>query len=128
MKNFIPKAKDDHEATEVLRTMAWEDIYPYAGELLTWLQDMNWPVGIEARDILLPHVDSIQEHIIEILRGNDGMWKYWILYSLIDYADETHIGPDLLQEIKRIAGDPTEGDKREEIDEAAKEILERFSA
>lgn len=89
---------------------------------MVWLQDGNWPVSSEIRDILLPFNKELVPHIKSILRTNDGDWKYFLLIGLVrDLPKETI--SELRQELFDIAHSPSESDKASELDETASEIL-----
>lgn len=127
MKDFIPKHKLDDEAVEVLQHTPWEEVLPYAAGLLEWLQDMHWPVAGDVAKVLGTHTDDLQDELIVILQSNDGIWKYSCLQFLINNNPKAYIGDALLAEIKRLAETPTDGDRAEEADLMAKEILESLS-
>jgi len=42
---FIPKTKADMSACSILLDTSDAEIKPHLAELLTWLQDSNWPVA-----------------------------------------------------------------------------------
>ena len=83
---------------------------------------MNWPVAYEISKYLVPHVNEIKDELLYILNGDDEMWKYWIIGSLIARASNK---PDqeLILIIKRIAEYPTKNEKSDCVDEVAIEII-----
>lgn len=119
IREFIPKHKDDHLAIEALRNLSFEEIKPIIPDLLEWLQDINWPIAGPIADILKPFSDQLVPDIIKILQTNDGIWKLWILKTLVrNNKDET-----LLNELKRISMSPTKDEIEGEVDIEASEIL-----
>lgn len=87
--------------------------------MLEWLQDINWPIAGPIADILKPFSDQLVPDIIKILQTNDGIWKLWILKTLVrNNKDET-----LLNELKRISMSPTKDEIEGEVDIEASEIL-----
>ncbi|MCD6068247.1 MAG: hypothetical protein K0S33_3073 [Bacteroidetes bacterium] len=117
--DLIPKHKHDIETAEKLRNYSYEEIEPIVPELLTWLQDLNWPVAGPVIRSLEVHADKLAPELIKILRTDDGMWKYWVLHALCRNTKD----PGLIKEIERIANSPAKDEKEEEADEIAREII-----
>lgn len=122
LRSYVPKDKHDIKAIERARLIGFPVLNPIIPELLTWLQDINWPVASECVK-LLSHADSeIVPHIQSILRSDDSIWKYWILNALCP-----RLAPDILAtlrcDIKELTTDATQNDKAEEVDQAANELL-----
>jgi hypothetical protein len=106
MKNYIPKNKFDFEAVERLELLSFEKFKSDIPKLLEWLQDMNWPVAHRIAKYLTPHIREMKFELLNILSSDDGMWKYWIVCSLIAQSPNK-LGPDLITAIKRIAEQPS---------------------
>src|SRR5512139_1927496 len=81
--NLVPTSKDDFHACANLAAATDEEIAPLAAELLEWLQDMNWPVAPLVRQRLARLGTRLVEPISGILRGDDDIWKFWIIVSLL---------------------------------------------
>ena len=98
---------------------------PILGELLKWLQDCNWPVA----HILEPFLASIGAplvpHIWHVLGTDDHVWKYWVIGTLIRDLPE-NVAAAFRSELERLCHDPQPDERREELDEQAREVLERF--
>lgn len=126
MQSPLPKHKGDLEAIANLKSYTHQQVKPIVPELLTWLQDLNWPV---AGPIAL-HLQSIAEHItddiISIIKGQDEVWKYWLVLVFGTNATAP-IAPKLLAEFKRIATQPTKAEIAEEIQELALEVINKVS-
>jgi len=118
VRKLIPRHKHDHEVIKDLQKLSFEELRPVIPDLLVWLQDMNWPVASSVADILRPYIDRITPQLIEILRTDDGMWKFWIL----NFAKNT-TDPLLLREIERIAKFPTRDEIEDEVNLVAISIL-----
>lgn len=116
---LIPKHKDDQEAMEGLRSLSFEQLRAIVTDLLEWLQDLHWPIAEPVAEILEPFVDRITPDLIEILKSNDGQWKWGILARLARKTAD----PVLLKEIKRIALFPTKDEIEEEVNIEAIAIL-----
>jgi len=120
IKSLIPKDKFDLETVEKLKQHSFEDIEPIVLDLLEWLQDMNWPVSQHIAALLLPYSEKIAHEIIQILKGKDEMWKYWILVTfgkIIKNKLAVH-------EINRIAKNPTQDEIYHELNTIANEIIQ----
>jgi hypothetical protein len=119
IRTLIPKDKHDHHSVKRLNQFSFEQLEPIMPDLLEWLQDMNWPIGRAMADFLQPHVDRLTPEIIKIFRTDDGMWKFWVLVSLLRHTTN----PVLLEEIERIAKFPTKDEIEEEVNIEAISIL-----
>lgn len=125
MKNYIPNSKFDRAAVKALHCCTFEAIKADIPELLIWLQDMNWPVASGVVNYLRPHLHEIEEEVLEILQGDDANWKYGIISSLIGASPQPP-GKKLALAIKRIASHPTSFEHQEEVDDVAKDVVEKF--
>jgi hypothetical protein len=119
VRALIPKDPCDESSIEKLKLLSFNEIQPIVPDLLEWLQDCNWPVSSSILKILRPIIDQITSEILQILKGDDGVWKYWILLNLISKTSN----PILLEEINRIALFPTKDENEEEAALIAAEIL-----
>ncbi|RFM35149.1 DUF5071 domain-containing protein [Chitinophaga silvisoli] len=119
IQDLIPAHKGDDRGIERLKKLSFEEIQPIVPELLEWLQDVNWPIASDIADVLHPFVNRMVPEIIDIMKTNDGIWKYWILCTF--GRDFKH--PVLLQEIERIVRFPTEDEIAEEVNIIALEIM-----
>jgi hypothetical protein len=63
--------------------------------------------------------DNISSDLIKILQGDDEVWKYWIIGRFGPLTKDQAV----LNEIKRIAFNPTNTEIVDEVDERAREIL-----
>ncbi|MFJ9500720.1 DUF5071 domain-containing protein [Brevibacillus centrosporus] len=118
----MPQHKMDHEKTNQLKKLDKDLIRSVIPELMTWLQDGNWPVYPEIRDVLLPLGNELVPHIRYVLETTDEDWKYFILTGLVsNLSKETivHMKPELI----RIAYNPSESEAASELDEVARELL-----
>ena len=122
IQQLIPKDKSDIETAEKLSGHSYDEIKSIVPELLTWIQDMNWPVARPVADYL----ESISEHLtldlLEILKGTDDIWKYWTLH-VFGLWSKNPVDKRLMDEIKRIATTPTKGEQTEEVDQIARQII-----
>lgn len=119
LQELVPKHKSDFIAIENLKLLSFEEIKPIVTELLEWLQDFNWPVAAPIAEMLSPYLDKMVPEVMEVLKTNDGVWKFWILTTLLT---NTH-NPILLKELERIANFPTKDEVEEGVDKEAMVIL-----
>ena len=120
IKALIPKDKSDIETAETLSNHSFKEVQPIIPDLLEWLQDGNWPVSKTVADFLISFTDDISQEILYILKGTDEVWKYWILIIF----GKTITNEIVINEIKRIATNPTDGEFNERVNEIAIEITQ----
>lgn len=122
IKDLIPQHKFDFERTEKLKQLDKNIIRPIISDLLIWLQDGNWPIFAEVRDILLPFNKELVPHIRYIFKTNDADWKYFLLSGLVRVLPKETLA-EMRQDLSHIAYNPSETDKASGVHETAKEIL-----
>lgn len=119
IKKLMPKDKFDIETAEKLKQYSFEEITPAIPELLEWLQDLNWPVSKSITETLIPFSENIALEILQILKGEDEMWKYWTLLVFGEITKNQLV----LNEIKRISENPTTEEIDSETHKIAKQII-----
>jgi hypothetical protein len=121
---LIPQHKSDIERARLAVATGYPTVAPILPELLEWLQDCNWPVS----HILAPFLVSIGTplipHIQHILDTDDEIWKYWMISAIM--RDSFELALAFRDELERLAFSPTEREAREELDEVAQEVLEKY--
>ena len=121
---LIPQHKSDIERARLAVATGYPAVAPILPELLEWLQDCNWPVS----HILAPFLVSIGTplipHIQHILDTDDEIWKYWMISAIM--RDSFELALAFRDELERLAFSPTEREAREELDEVAQEVLEKY--
>ncbi|WP_366289857.1 DUF5071 domain-containing protein [Paenibacillus sp. AN1007] len=125
IRTLIPEHKNDFERVEMLKNYKVEELKPIIYDLLTWLQDMNWPIALEIQNILLNFKEDLIPHIRTILLTDDDEWKYWILTSLMRKLPN-HIIVLLKPELERIRDHPTSDELQSDLIEEVEEILNRI--
>ncbi|MBP5492263.1 MAG: DUF5071 domain-containing protein [Clostridiales bacterium] len=129
LQNLIPKDKFDLSTIDAITALSdseIDEIYPI---LLTWLQDMNWPVSEPMAGVLASRKCVAEKHILKILPAeqNDDIWKYNIITYLLSKWPELPSDPRIVDEIKRIALRPTDGERDECVADAAEKYLTQFN-
>lgn len=122
ISELIPKDKFDIETANKLPNYTYEELKPIIPELLTWIQDMNWPVSKPVANYLQTLTEHLSNDIIEILQGTDDIWKYWTLH-VFGLWNLKPLNELVRKEIERIAITPTESERTEEVDQIANELL-----
>ena len=89
-KDFLPKNKFDQQSLFGIDELSNEEIQPIIYELLTWLQDYNWPVADEVLQVLRKREILVFPYLADILAGDDIMWKIWIMELLIPTLTTEH--------------------------------------
>lgn len=117
-KNLIPKHKADYAAVERLAVLPYEVIKEMVPALLAWLQDMNYPVARALANYLKPMHQAIAADLLAVLKTDDEVWKYWIILEFGTIITDNKV----LQEIKRIATQPTTSEQAEGLPDLIKEL------
>lgn len=121
LRAALPRGKDDQPSIERIRALDYPAIDPILPHLMTWLQDMNWPIAGQIATLLIQIGRPLLPHIRRVLESNNDLWKYWVLGYLIK-----HLDPDVIAELR---DDLVEISRREDTEEAyavAGEILEHL--
>lgn len=125
--NIVPRDKEDIDFIQNLRLKNVNDIRDYVPELLEWIQDGNWPQAKLIVDYFLPYVNEIESEIIDILKSDDPIWKYYMLSRLL-YNSKVQPNNNILKTIKKLYLNANESEKEEEVDLVAGEVLNKFSS
>ena len=98
---MVPLDKHDEEALKELAIASDDAVLANADALLEWLQDANWPVYRGVLNRLIPLGDRLVLPLSEILRGDDSIWKSWIVCDLIGGFDTSTqaLYSDILNEV-----------------------------
>jgi hypothetical protein len=123
---LLPRNKFDDEAVEKLALLPESELLPLLPRLAEWIQDWNWPIAPDVEKLLELHVAALEPIILEVLASTDSVWKENLL-SLVR-PETLPVLPALLRAtIERIATTPTFGEQADEIDKAARDLLERYA-
>jgi hypothetical protein len=120
IEELIPKDKSDIESVERLFGHNYEQVKPIISRLLEWIQDGNWPVAYPMGKYLSTIAAHLTTEILEVLRSNDGAWKYQVLRWLVDNHP---LNPEVRMELVRLRDSPSDQDIEEDIQESAERIL-----
>lgn len=120
VKDLVPKDKHDISNINKLYNLSDEEMKPIVYDLLEWIQDYNWPVAQELVPLLKEREDIIFPYMSDILRGDDFMWKYWIMDLIIPDFSIEHKNA-LKDDILVLINDPDIDEDTESIREIAEE-------
>jgi hypothetical protein len=125
IRDLIPKHKYDLGTANEAVAAGFPAVEPILPDLLVWLQDYNWPVSRPLIPLLISVGKPLIPEIRKVLRTTDDTWKYWVLGCIVEVWS-----PELIAELKadldRIATTPTPGERSEEVDLKAREVLEKL--
>ena len=119
--NLIPKEKGDYERARNLKNYSVVELKPIIPNLLEWIQDMNWPISGIVAEYLVDNFSEIEKEIYPILNTNDDIWKWNVINIFKNLIEEEKN----ITIIKRIAENPTEMEKFEELDLLCNEVIEK---
>ena len=118
----LPRTKLDTDIARRLEGLPPDTLAPHLPALLEWVQDINWPVARIIAPILARFDARIVPHLRTILQGDDDVWKYWVISAIIQEMDPA-VREGVMDEIVRIINTPTEGERREEVDLVARDVM-----
>lgn len=123
LSGLIPKNKFETEKVDALIQLGYPAVQPILPELMTWVQDMNWPVARILQPFLVSIGAPLEPYIREILKTEDENWKYWIFSGII--GNSRPLLEIFKPELERMSLNPTVAEKIEELNELAKSLLEK---
>lgn len=122
IRELIPKDKFDIDTAKKLPNYSYDELKPIIPDLLTWIQDMNWPVSHPVADYLITISEHITDDIISILNSKDTMWQYWTL-CVFGQSNVNPLNLKIVEVVKRIATKPTATELADGVHEIANEVL-----
>jgi len=122
---YLPQSKHDPDRINRLSELDEKKLKSLLPFLLTWIQDINWPNAGMIIPFLIKDQKEIVAEVDWVLNGKDDIWKgNCIRHILMDLSPE--IVQPLLPILKRIAENPSENEKAEEINFDAAVCLEHL--
>ena len=119
---MLPADKHDCEAIARLKAAGRAAVVPLVPRLLEWIQDMNWPVARPVVELLSDYPDELVTPVRAVLRGDDDVWKYWVVSELLVDGPE-ELRDALSEDVMRIVNAPTPGEVAEEVHLAARDVV-----
>lgn len=83
----LPKNKSDMDAVANLSKLTNQALAPHYSVLLEWLQDFNWPVAQKLAPRLAKVGLPLKDAILDILNGDDTIWKFWVVSQVVKASD-----------------------------------------
>ena len=124
-RKYLPLDKSDLINTRALLALGYPALAPYLSELLEWLQDGNWPISRPIGKFLLTIPQAVAPFIQEVLEGDDHPWKYWCIVRLISEMTPA-VAEQYRIELFRLAVCPTLAEAQNELNEVAKDALQKL--
>jgi hypothetical protein len=122
---LLPQDKLDLHAVARVIERGYPAVEPLLPELLTWMQDLNWPVAQALRPFLASIGAPLAPHIRPIFETDDDVWKYWIGICVV--AESKPLTLALKPQLEKVANGPTAGEQEERVDVLARNILQRLA-
>lgn len=117
----LPRDKFDLQCVEALKAEPLHLLRPHIPELLEWLKDMNWPVARPVAELLANCGNDLVEPVRKVLRGDDAIWKAWVLSELLCHTT-ANVRIELQEEVLRLLKQPTSDERCEGVVEAARDV------
>jgi Domain of unknown function (DUF5071) len=122
LDDVVPADKYDVAAVGRASDVGWPDIEPVLPQLLTWIQDMNWPVAPAMCNLLVSIGEPLIPNLRPILNSDDAEWKYWLITGVLrDWPAD--LVEQLRPELSRISDRPTPDERASEVDVEARAVL-----
>ena len=83
LQHLLPVDKHDLESIEKLSTLGFPALNDLLPEMLTWIQDMNWPVATPMCLLVAQAGPELIPEIEAILGGDDLGWSYFLITDLL---------------------------------------------
>lgn len=89
--DLLPTSKHDLLALTKLANAPTETLKKLAPELLTWTQDINWPIAMPMIDFVAERQLLFLPSLLEVFKGTDLDWQETLLiYLLPKLSTETN--------------------------------------
>jgi len=121
MNMRLPGDKYDVLAVERLVQAGPKSALPHLAELLTWMQDLNWPVAQALQPFLAEIGLPLEPYIRAVLASDDEGWKFWTISAVV--GESLPLARVFEPELRRMASSPSPGERLECLQERAMEIL-----
>jgi hypothetical protein len=127
LDGYVPKSKVDHVLGRDWDALSDAEVLPILYELLEWCRDLNWPVAREVVEVL-PRWQHLLVPVLKAVLSSeqrDDEWKYAVVSRLLPrFQRETLL--TMCGCLERLASAPTVGEREEDVDMRAREVLEEL--
>ena len=124
-RRLLPRDKFDVDAVRAISDAGYPAIAPILDELVGWTADRNWPVSRPLADHLITLGEPVVAPVSRVLRGTDGSHKENCLSLIVSRLPIEILGK-LEADLRQLAERPSEDDRNEEADIAARDALARL--
>jgi len=125
VRSLLPRDKFDVDAVRGIAEAGYPAITPILDELLDWTADGNWPIARPLADYLVTLGEPLVDPVSRVLRGTDGSRKDNCIRLIVRSLPLETLGK-LEVDLRRLADEPSDDDRREEADIAARDALARL--
>ena len=125
VRSLLPRDKFDVEAVRAIADAGYPAIAPILDELVDWTADGNWPVARPLADYLATLGEPLVAPVSRVLRGTDGSHKENCIRLVVSQMPAENL-VRLKEDLRQLAEQPSEDDRREQADIAAREALARL--
>lgn len=125
-RRLLPRDKFDVDAVRAIAAAGYPAILPILDELVDWTADGNWPVARPLADYLVTLGEPLAAPVSRVLRGTDGSHKENCIRLIVSGLPAETLA-ELEDDLRQLAERPSEDDRREEADIAAREALSRLN-
>ena len=109
LRSLVPRGKGDIEGLRRLIGLGLPKITPVLPDIVSWIQDINWPIAYEAGLFLSSVGRPLLPIVRDILQTDDEVWKFNVLTIIVeDWSQE--LLEELRPELERIERSPTAGE------------------
>lgn len=123
--DFLIRHKSDEENARKLIAMGYPAVAPVLSHMMEWIQDMNWPVARTVAPFLASIGEPILDEVRKVFETDDLTWQYWCITEIIEKLPP-QIAQQFRSELERLVHTPTSAEQREELDQVARDALERL--
>jgi Domain of unknown function (DUF5071) len=121
--DLVPAHKHDLERAQAAVAAGYPAVASVLDDLLTWIQDINWPVARVLVPLLAGVGLPLAPYVQRILSSGDHVWKYNVIKFII--AESKVLRQEFDAELRRLVASPTEIERKEELPEVARDALRR---
>ena len=125
-RRLLPRDKFDVDAVRAIAAAGYPAIAPILDELVDWTADGNWPVARPLADYLVTLGEPLAAPVSRVLRSTDGSHKENCIRLVVSGLPAETLA-ELEDDLRQLAERPSEDDRREEADIAAREALSRLN-
>jgi desampylase len=122
VRNLIPRSKSDVDIVPMIAEAGYPAIASILDDLMQWTADPNWPICVPLIEYLATLGEPIVGPIRRVLYGTDGGHKWMCLKGIVSVLTPV-VQERLRDDLQRLAENPSEDDRMEEVDIEARKIL-----